>query len=80
MSTIAETEFLKHPAHYLKAVHGGESLVLSQKGEPSAMVISLSPNLGPREFGLFKGEISVPADFNDPLPDELFSTLAAPLS
>jgi antitoxin (DNA-binding transcriptional repressor) of toxin-antitoxin stability system len=81
MAIIAEKEFLEQPARYLEVVHGGESLILSTDGEPSAMVFPLNPtrrNLRP--FGLFKGEITVPADFNDPLPEDLMDLFTTPLS
>ncbi len=80
MSSIAETEFLKQPAHYLNAVHRGESLILSTEGEPTTLLLSLTASSGPRPFGLYKGEIEVPADFNEPLSDELLASFAAPLS
>jgi len=53
---------------------GGEVVIL-KGNQPTAKLVSLpSPPSkgGKREFGQYRGKIRIPADFDEPLPDEFW--------
>lgn len=55
----------------LKRVAQGEEVIIARAGKPVARLI---PAVTPRpasRLGLDKSDWQVPADFNDPLPEEL---------
>jgi prevent-host-death family protein len=52
----------------------GEEVIITDKGEPVAKLVRVpATTKKPRkfQFGSAKGEITVPDDFNDPLPKEV---------
>jgi prevent-host-death family protein len=72
MDTISLQDLQRDPAAFLDRVEAGERLVISREGRPVAQPLPLaSPVRGPRPFGLAAGSFTVPADFDDPLPDDL---------
>lgn len=57
----------------LDRVEKGETIVITRHNQP---VAELRPAGSPkrlklRPWGLYKGQFTVPDDFNDPLPDDL---------
>lgn len=57
---------------YLRRVQAGETLVITQDGEPLAEVKpSMKSVTSLRPYALCAGEFSVPDDFDTPLPDTL---------
>ena len=75
MKTISTDEMQNDWPGYLRRVETGETLVITQGGEPIA---ELKPLIRPvreprqtRPFGLCAGEFVVPDDFDAPLPDEV---------
>jgi prevent-host-death family protein len=84
MIAISIEEMERDLKSYLSQVEAGETLIVTRAGQPVAEikpVASSSPSesdqeLSPdkkqlRPFGLAKGEFEVPADFDDPLPEEI---------
>ena len=51
----------------------GEEIILARDGAPLAKLVPTGENLGPRVFGSMRGQIHVPDDFDDPLPEELLA-------
>jgi len=52
----------------------GEEVVITDKGEPVAKLVPIPATTKKRRkfrFGSAKGEVTVPDDFNDPLPKEI---------
>ncbi len=52
----------------------GETVVIAKNGTPLAKLVAL--DAAPKKkvvFGLMKGQFEVPADFDDPLPDDLMA-------
>jgi antitoxin (DNA-binding transcriptional repressor) of toxin-antitoxin stability system len=72
MSTISVQEIQRDPQAFLRRVEAGEPLVVLRDDYPVAEVKPL-PMTGdqPRPIGLCKGEFVVPADFDEPLPEEV---------
>jgi antitoxin (DNA-binding transcriptional repressor) of toxin-antitoxin stability system len=68
MKTIDNSQ-LHLPADLLEALEEGETLVLTMKDAPLAMIVPTGSPATSRPFGLAKGEFVVPDDFNDPLPE-----------
>jgi prevent-host-death family protein len=52
----------------------GEEVIITDKGEPIAKLVPIPTTTKKRRkfrFGSAKGEITIPDDFNDPLPKEI---------
>ena len=54
----------------LARVRKGEEIIIARGSEPVAMLVPLKAPPARRKFGALAGRISVPADFDDPLPVE----------
>lgn len=48
----------------------GEDVVIARNGKPVARLVATTSAEGERRFGRHEGLIKVPADFNDPLPED----------
>ena len=51
----------------------GKEIVIAKAGRPVARLVPLTPKSRPKHFGLLKGRIKVPADFDAPLPAEVLA-------
>jgi prevent-host-death family protein len=52
----------------------GEEIVISRNGRPVARLCPLQPSKrNSVKFGVLKGQIEVPDDFDAPLPDEVLA-------
>ena len=72
MALVAVEEIKLDLPAYLHRVEAGETLVLTREGKPFAEIRPLAMVVnGLRPFGLATGEITVPDDFDDPLPEEV---------
>jgi prevent-host-death family protein len=49
----------------------GQDVVVSRNGKPLVRITRLAEPKRQIKFGLLKGKIKVPADFDAPLPDEI---------
>lgn len=47
----------------------GEDVVISRQGKPLVRITRLSPPKRQIRFGVLRGKLQVPADFNEPLSD-----------
>jgi prevent-host-death family protein len=59
-----------HFSRLLNRVMAGEEIVIAKAGTPVARLVPIS-KLPPRKPGSAKGLITVPPDFDEPLPDEI---------
>jgi prevent-host-death family protein len=64
----AKTDFSK----LLRRVMLGEEIVITRGGEPVAKLVPVTAKRA-RTFGSDAGLLSVPEDFNAPLPDEILA-------
>lgn len=59
-------------AEYIKRVEAGETIILSRRNQPVAELRPISrKERSPRPMGLCAGEFRVPADFDEPLPEDV---------
>ncbi|MGO9742005.1 MAG: type II toxin-antitoxin system Phd/YefM family antitoxin [Roseiarcus sp.] len=58
----------------LARVEAGEEIVLARGKEPVAKLVPFRPNKKSRNFGAYKGVISVGPEFFEPLPDHELAT------
>jgi prevent-host-death family protein len=73
MATITLHEIQQDVVGYLERVRSGETLVVTEKGQPLAEIkpLASAPAKGLRPFGLAKGQFVMPDNFDDPLPEEV---------
>ncbi len=64
----AETNF----SQLLERVAAGEEIVILRAEEPVARLVPVE-HPPEREFGRDRGQLEVPEDFDDPLPEEVVS-------
>ncbi len=72
MSTISVQDIQRDPQAFLERVEAGEAFVVVQGEHPLAEVRPLPRTANQtRPFGLCAGRFTVPADFDQPLPDNI---------
>jgi prevent-host-death family protein len=49
----------------------GEEIVIAKAGRPLARLVPLARRTTPRPLGLLAGKVTVGADFDDPLPEDM---------
>jgi len=49
----------------------GEEIVIAKAGRPLARLVPLAKRAGPRQLGLFAGQVVMGDDFDDPLPEDI---------
>jgi prevent-host-death family protein len=49
----------------------GEEIVIARNGRPLARLVALDKERKPRRLGLWKGQVWMSDDFDDPLPWEI---------
>ena len=59
-----------HLSKLVEEVEGGEEVVIARAGKPVARLVSLQR---PRRLGLLRGRLTVPEDFDAPLPEEVLA-------
>ena len=76
MITISIDEIQRDLLGYLDRVQAGETVVVLHEGQPVAQiepVLQSESEKPPRPFGLCAGDFEVPAEFDEPLPEEILS-------
>jgi prevent-host-death family protein len=56
---------------YLRRVRNGDTIIITDAGEPMAEIKPVQPTHGLRPYGLGAGDFVVPADFDEPLPEAI---------
>lgn len=68
MSTVVNMREAKtHLSRILDAVAAGADVVIARAGKPVARLVPIEQVPKPKQLGLLRGRIKVPADFNLPL-------------
>ena len=72
METINIHEAKTHLSRLVEEVAGGAEIVIAKNGVPRAKLVPIGK---PRalKFGVLKGKVHVPDDFNAPLPDRVLA-------
>ena len=72
MAEVGVHEAKTHLSRLLRRVAAGEEIVITSGGRPAARLIPVRP-ASAREFDFDRESLTVPADFDDPLPEDLVS-------
>jgi prevent-host-death family protein len=70
MSTVNVHDAKTNLSRYLEEVSQGEEIIIARAGRPVARLVPVEPT-PVRRFGVLKGRICVPDNFNAPLPDDV---------
>ena len=74
MTTIVNVHQAKtHLSRLLDEVAAGAEVVIAKAGRPVARLVPLEPVVRRKRFGLLKGRIDVPDDFDAPLPPDVLA-------
>jgi len=73
METVNICDAKTHLSHLVDKAASGEDVVVSRNGKPLVRITRLEPRKRRIKFGLLKGKLTVPADFDAPLPDEVLA-------
>jgi antitoxin (DNA-binding transcriptional repressor) of toxin-antitoxin stability system len=74
MTPISIHEVQRDPLGCLRRVEEGETLVVLRDEQPVAEIKPVPPPARqPRPFGLCAGQFTVPADFDQPLPEDVLN-------
>ena len=76
METVNIYDAKTHLSHLVDKAASGEDVVVSRNGKPLVRITRLEPRKRQVKFGLLKGKLTVPADFDAPLPDKVLAGLA----
>jgi antitoxin (DNA-binding transcriptional repressor) of toxin-antitoxin stability system len=72
MTTIRVQDIERDVLGYLRRVEAGEAFLVVRDDHPVAEIKPVPvPARQPRPFGLCAGEFTTPADFDEPLPDDI---------
>jgi prevent-host-death family protein len=77
MDQVNVHEAKTHFSELVARVERGEEIVIARAGTPVAKLVPLTA-LPRRPLGLFKGQIWMSDDFDDPLPDEFWDSPVFP--
>jgi prevent-host-death family protein len=55
----------------LRRVAAGEEITIANRGVPVARLVPVPPKKAQRVLGIFRGQLTVPDDFDAPLPEDL---------
>lgn len=72
METINIHEAKTHLSRLVEEVAAGAEIVISKNGVPRAKLVPLG-STRKLEFGVMKGKLRYPDNFNAPLPDEVLA-------
>ena len=73
METVNIYEAKTRLSQLVDKAASGEDVVVSRNGKPLVGITRLEAPKRRIRFGLLKGKLTVPADFDAPLPDEVLA-------
>ena len=73
MQTVNIHDAKTHLSRLVDEVARGREIVIAKAGKPVARLVPLAARPRKKQFGLLKGRIRIPADFDAPLPDEVLA-------
>ena len=72
LDTVNVHEAKTHLSRLLERVERGEEIVIARAGKPIAKLVAIEPAPRRRPMGLYKGQIRMSDDFDEPLPWLIF--------
>jgi prevent-host-death family protein len=73
MTQVNVHEAKTHLSRLLDQAMAGEEVVIMRSGKPLVRLAPVETAPSRRVLGTAKGDFVVPADFNEPLPDEILA-------
>ena len=73
METVSTYDAKTRLSELVDKAAAGEDVVISRNGKPLVRITRLAGSRRRVKFGLLKGKLTVPADFDAPLPDDLLA-------
>lgn len=70
MTTVNIHEAKTHLSRLVEEAAAGREIVIAKAGKPVARLVPLAAAPRPKRLGALRGRITIPADFDAPLPDE----------
>jgi prevent-host-death family protein len=71
--SVGVHEAKTHLSRLLDDVAAGEEVLITRRGEPAARLVALRTS-APRVFGIDRGRLVIPDDFDAPLDDDVLDT------
>ena len=72
MSTVNIHAAKTHLSRLVEEAAAGEEIIIAKAGKPLAKLVPLVPVEGKkRRLGLLAGRVTIPADFDAPLPNQV---------
>jgi prevent-host-death family protein len=71
MKAVNTHEAKTQLSRLLRRVAAGEEITIANRGVPVARLVPVPPKKTQRVLGVFRGQFTVPDDFNAPLPEDL---------
>jgi prevent-host-death family protein len=62
-----------HLSRLVEQAAAGAEIVIAKAGKPMARLVPIETSAKPKHLGLLKGRITVPDDFDAPLPADVLS-------
>jgi prevent-host-death family protein len=72
LDTLNVHEAKTHLSRLLERVERGEEIVIARAGKPVAKLVPIDAVIRRRPMGLYKGQIRMSEDFDEPLPWQVF--------
>jgi prevent-host-death family protein len=73
MTQMNVHEAKTHLSKLLDQAMAGEEVVIMRSGKPLVRLMPVETAPAPRVLGTAKGDFVMPADFNEPLPDDVLA-------
>jgi prevent-host-death family protein len=71
MTIVNVYEAKTHLSRLIEQAAGGEDVIIARNGKPVARLTELEEHENPIRFGVLKGKLKVPDDFDAPLEDAI---------
>ena len=71
MSKVNVHEAKTRFSRLLRRVAAGEEITIANRGVPVARLVPVVAEGTMRKLGLFRGQMTIPDDFDAPLPDDI---------
>ena len=71
MSKVNVHEAKTRFSRLLRRVAAGEEITIANRGVPVARLVPVPAEENTRKLGYFRGQMSIPDDFDAPLPDDI---------
>ena len=77
MIKVNVLEAKKRFSRLLRRVAAGEEITIANRGVPVARLVPVPVEATTRKLGLFRGQMTIPEDFDAPLPEDILDAFGA---